>query len=382
MADVVSGAMLADQMPSYDPPLSLVAREPVSGAQGSATIEILSVAKAAGVTFSERLADGELIAHGSEDLCLDLRAALEAQRGSIRSVLLPAGSTASVALLERLGVELIFIDDEQQAAREVGRLCAVADTLGLDVETAPRPEFLPVLRPIAITKDGRSAKTQPALDTSAALDPFRAEVRLLQVAGEIEGRTVALVIDLRRVPLGSDALAPIWKCTLVGHNLSFDAKMLMANGIALDSANLLDTILMSGLILRGVADRRREGTRRASLKAAVDEALGIELPKESQVSPWWRDRLTDEQVAYAALDAVFALKLADALLPRIGPLARGRESLSRLCEAVVPVVRMELAGITLDRDELARQADSWEEELIGLKAEIAGIGIANPSTAC
>ena len=133
---------------------------------------------------------------------------------------------------------MIFIDDEQQAAREVGRLCAATNTLGLDVETAPRPEFLPSLWPIAITKDGHPAKTQPAMDTSAALDPFRAEIRLLQVAGEIEGRFVALVIDLRRVPLGSEALAPIWKRRLVGHNLSFDAKMLMANGIELDDAKL------------------------------------------------------------------------------------------------------------------------------------------------
>jgi hypothetical protein len=41
------------------------------------------------------------------------------------------------------------------------------------------------------------------MDTSAGLDPFRAEVRLLQVAAEIDGRMVVLVIDLRHVPLSS-----------------------------------------------------------------------------------------------------------------------------------------------------------------------------------
>jgi hypothetical protein len=155
--------------------------------------------------------------------------------------------TASLNLLGRLGVELVFADTEERAAEQVSRICISAGTLGLDVETAPHSEFLPVRWPIAITRDGRRSKVQAAMDTSAALDPFRAEVRLLQVAAEIDRRTVALVIDLRRVPLESLALAPLWHQKLVGHNLSFDAKMLMANGVEIADENLVDTILMAGL---------------------------------------------------------------------------------------------------------------------------------------
>jgi len=107
------------------------------------------------------------------------------------------------------------------------------------------------------------------MDTSAALDPFRAEVRLLQVAGEVGGRMVALVIDLRQVPLASPALAPLWCRRLVGHNLSFDAKMVAANGVEIPDGNLVDTILMAGLVLRGVANTHREGSRRPSLADAV-----------------------------------------------------------------------------------------------------------------
>ena len=129
------------------------------------------------------------------------------------------------------------------------------------------------------------------MDTSPELDPFRAEIRLLQIAAEIDGKTVVLVIDLRRVPLGSPALAPLWRCKIIGHNLSFDAKMLIANGVHIADENLTDTILLAGLALRGVEDTRREGSRRPSLADAVREALGIELPKTSQLSPWWRDRL-------------------------------------------------------------------------------------------
>ena len=223
------------------------------------------------------------------------------------------------------------------------------------------------------------------MDTSAGLDPFRAEVRLLQAAAEIEGRIVVLVIDLRHVPLGSSALAPLWSCKLVGHNLGFDVKMLMANGVQIPDENLVDTILLAGLVLRGVEDVRREGSRRPSLADAVKEALGVDLPKTSQVSPWWRDRLTQEQIAYAALDAMFALKLEAALTPRIAELSKGPDGKAlqtRLCEAVGPVARMELAGIKVDREALEKQANAWDQELTALKDEIAAkLGIMNPSSA-
>ena len=42
---------------------------------------------------------------------------------------------------------------------------------------------------------------------------------------------------------------------------------------------------------------------------------------------------------------------------------------------------MELAGITLDREALAKQANAWDQELITLKNEIAKLGISNPSSA-
>ena len=103
--------------------------------------------------------------------------------------------------------------------------------------------------------------------------------------------------------------------------------------------------------------------------------------KAAQLSPWWHDRLTDEQIAYAALDAVMSLKLAAALQPRIDNLASGREALNRLNKAVMPVARMELAGVALDRDGLASQAAAWDNELATLRREIASFGISNPSSA-
>jgi DNA polymerase-1 len=351
----------------------------------TALTTILAAARRAGVQFMETVSDGRLVAEGLDRLALNDRQWLEANWDAAHSELLPEGnSTTSLELLTKLNVELIYVDTEERAATEVQRLCKSATALGLDVETAPRPAFLPVMWPIAITKDGRRSKMQPSMDTSAALDPFRAEVRLLQVAAEIEGRMLALVIDLRQVPRGSPALAPLWRCRLVGHNLSFDLKMLVANGIQIADANLVDTILLAGLVLRGGEDPRREGSRRPSLAEAVHEALGLILPKTSQLSPWWRAKLSQEQIAYAALDAVLAFKLADALAPRIAALGNdgknGDGLEHRLCAAVGPVARMELAGVSVDRAALLQLVHSWEQELGNLKAKLAGLGIINPSS--
>src|SRR5262245_1750764 len=235
MADVP----LSRQPPRADKPAS----EPLT--------TILAAAQKAGVKFMERVTDGELIVEGLDQLALVDRQKLQAQWEEVRRELLPdTTSTASRDLLAKLGVELVYIDTEGRAAAEVRRLCGSGRKLGLDLETAPRPEFLPIAWPIAVTKDGRRAKMQVTMETSAALDPFRAEVRLLQAAAEIEGRMVVLVIDLRQVPLRSPALVPLWGCKLVGHNLGFDVKMLMANGVEIADENLVDTILLAVLGLR------------------------------------------------------------------------------------------------------------------------------------
>jgi DNA polymerase I-like protein with 3'-5' exonuclease and polymerase domains len=116
----------------------------------------------------------------------------------------------------------------------------------------------------------------------------------------------------------------------------------------------------------------------------VKEALGIDLPKTSQLSPWWRDRLTPEQIAYAALDAVFALKLDAALRPQVAKFSDGPDDKAlcdRLFEALGPVARMELAGVAVDRDAMTKQIAAWDQEAATLTEKIAILGIANPSSA-
>jgi hypothetical protein len=110
--------------------------------------------------------DGGLIVEGLDQLAPVTRQKLQAQWEDVHRELLPdTTSTASRDLLAKLGVEVIYIDTEGRAATEVHRICGSGRTLGLDLKTAPRPEFLPVTWPIAITKDGRRSKTQVTMDT-------------------------------------------------------------------------------------------------------------------------------------------------------------------------------------------------------------------------
>ena len=79
---------------------------------------ILAAAKKAGVTFMERVADGELVIEGLNHLAPDDRQKLQADRNDIRNELLPDDtSTASLDLLSELGIELVHIDDRAARCR-------------------------------------------------------------------------------------------------------------------------------------------------------------------------------------------------------------------------------------------------------------------------
>src|SRR6266550_4674665 len=107
-----------------------------------ALTRIIAAAESAGVKFMERVTDGELVAEALDHLAPDDREALQAKLGDIRNELLPVDhSTPSLRLLAKLGIELVYIDTDERAAAEVQRICGSARTLGLDLETAPRPEF-------------------------------------------------------------------------------------------------------------------------------------------------------------------------------------------------------------------------------------------------
>jgi DNA polymerase-1 len=323
--------------------------------------EALQAARAAGIRIE--IDGSDLVLEAPDEPPRAVIDALSRHKADIIALLRPTqdGQTTSLDLLRQLGAEVVLIESEATATQEISALLAETAVIGLDIETAPR----------------RAYRAEP----EAALDPLKSEVRLLQIATESR----ALVIDLRKVPPSSPSLAPVWGQTLVGHNLSFDAKLLMANGVDLNAATIIDSILLSGLFLRGEHDRTREGSRRPSLAIAVKEALGVELPKQMQQSEWGLDELTSGQVAYAALDAVMARCLFTRFQTslhqqRCAP--DGVTLAARLNKAVTPIARMELAGVMLDTEALARLDAGWRFEAARLREEIkTRFGVENPKSA-
>lgn len=91
----------------------------------------------------------------------------------------------------------------------------------------------------------------------------------------------------------------------------------------------------------------RTYTDRHSLKDLVAELAGIELSKQQQSSDWAADRLTEQQLSYAAADVLHlhAVKARlDAMLAR-----EGRTAFAEAAFGFLPVrARLDLAGFTDD----------------------------------
>lgn len=115
------------------------------------------------------------------------------------------------------------------------------------------------------------------------------KIRLVQLA---TGRRTYLVDVFRLDPR---ALQPILDEAqrLVGHNLKFDLRMLMAAGIRLPAdigRRMSDTMLAGQLLGAGLDGQRHR------LADLAQRYLGVELDKTEQVSDW-AEELTADQLA-------------------------------------------------------------------------------------
>jgi len=91
----------------------------------------------------------------------------------------------------------------------------------------------------------------------------------------------------------------------------------------------------------------RTYTDKHGLKDLVRDLLGIDIPKQQQLSDWGADELSAAQVAYAAGDVLHLHALRnrlDALLAR-----EGRTELAAACFRFLPDrARLDLAGWAAD----------------------------------
>jgi len=171
----------------------------------------------------------------------------------------------------------------------------------------------------------------------------------------------ATVLASLRPVLEDEALS---KC---GHNLKFDARMMVRAGVRLRGV-VFDSMLASQLL-----DASQPAHKLDHLALILLNYLMIPISDLIGTPP---DEITIEQVpletvtTYAAEDADIALRLYQQMAPRVE--AQGMTRLLREIESPLSVVlaEMEAAGIVCDPAELARQGDVLGVRVAALKQQI------------
>jgi hypothetical protein len=213
---------------------------------------------------------------------------------------------SALELIAKLGVTPHLIETKRLLRRALQRLILDQEVsgpeLGLDIETAPKPEYRRLPPPVQFTKDGVIAERQSApkikgtpKDTTL-FDPHRAQIATLQLyaGGEhafvIRGRALALLL---RLP---------WfrQQRFIAHNAVFEASFLDYYGSQPGrwpiSWPIECSMQMTGLEIG--SSRSTYGGR--SLTNAVRVIGKIRVGKSFALSNWLAPQLSPGQIAYAA----------------------------------------------------------------------------------
>jgi hypothetical protein len=294
------------------------------------------VTKATEIGATFRLA-GANVALAGKPLPADLLAAIRERR---RELWCHLGGHAfdqpSIELVSNLGIEPVLISDP---AGVPAALAALGNgPIGIDIETMPLPEYVAqARRPLLINKNGMVAISQTP-PSDIGLDPHRATIATLQLyAGGLQCfvfRATAITPELRRRILDSICII---------HNAGFELAFMQRHWGAIPR-KFHCTMQAAGLLL---------GVHRRGLADAARNYLGLDVPKELQLSDWGAAQLSRGQVAYAAADAVLAYRLWPRM--KIDLEEKGRNQAYRLQRDVIPaVVDMELRGLGFDEREHAQ----------------------------
>jgi DNA polymerase-1 len=225
-----------------------------------------------------------------------------------------------------------YLTDPLRAAQQVARL-AQEPILGVDIETYPLPAY----------------RDQP----QAALDPYLAGIRLVQVAS---GDGQVAIFDLFHLPLA--LLTPLTTVPWVVFNGDFEYRHLTQAGLPVP--RLHDVLFMDRLISHRLRD----------LAQVSADLLGEPLDKTLQTSDWGTAQLAPAQLQYAARDALACLRIAQQLSTRLRLL--GRQRLYDLwCGALPVLADLELRGQAFDWENHARLTGVWQQERDQWLAELA-----------
>jgi DNA polymerase-1 len=225
-------------------------------------------------------------------------------------------------LLDREGITSHYITNLDQIAEALKDLIGSGVTLGLDIETAKLPPH----------------KQQE----KAGLDPHLSLIRLVQVG---TGKAV-YIFDIDT--LGIKSLKPLWDLPMVAHNAVFEMKHLIHAGV--DVQDIDCTMLMANAL----------NGKLPSLSDMAQDYLGWNISKEQQVSDWNTQSLSQEQLAYAALDAFAVFRLYEILHRQLREKKRfAVYALMR--NAQKATAKLELNGSYFDTEGHKKLISKWQD---------------------
>ena len=196
---------------------------------------------------------------------------------------------------------------------------------------------------------------------TTGLDPLTDRVRLIQLA--IPGRVV--ILDCFHVD--PCVIRPLLERTprLIGHNLKFDLRFLLARGLPLPTGDrLFDTMLAAQLLAAGT-----EAFWDCGLAAVTQRELARSLDKTHQTADWSQE-LTDAHMEYAAADAAILLPLAHRLETALEH-ADLTHIATREMRALPALTWLEHTGVPFQADQWKTIADLITTNLQQVEAQLA-----------
>ena len=316
-----------------------------------------------GVRF--RVSGADVAPENLATLPAPLREALQdaIQGGLLRSYLgADEQDEEAIDFVADLGVKPVLVEDvtsAREAVRELIRdMREHGNLLGVDIETSPRRGFGQPRPWVHINVDGSVSAHQPEVKDRAGLSPHTATIRTIQLyAGGC--RVFVFVEEAAQLIIKSHWLR---RQRLAIHNAGFEIAFLLHlryhRPPYRKSPGRFECTSQASGLLAGVGF----GGSNRSLANTTQHFFGSEVPKALQTSDWGADRLSDGQIAYAAMDAILARRLWEKIEPELG--SRGRWAAYELQRSVIPAVAdMELRGLGFDRAEHTRQISQWSREL-------------------
>ncbi len=249
-------------------------------------------------------------------------------------------------ILKQAGITTQYITDKHSAEQVISALVKIANPIGLDIET--------------VKLDGYEDHKQ------AGLAPPLSRIRLIQL---YTGGKEVYVFDVKALG-GISILSPIWDLNLVAHNAKFEIKHLIHAGINIQN---IDCTMLQTNALDGSLPK---------LTVLAESLLNWDLNKTLQTSGWGAAVLTPEQISYAALDAVVALKVYHIQNPKLKH--ENKDQVYRLMLNALPsIAKMELNGIGFDSAAHNLLLNRWETEQKTAETDLrmivgAEINLASP----